>query len=173
MTICPISFRDIYSRAFSEGNELMKRSLLILVLFSCCFLVACGGSQFSTRAGSTPIPLNEPTVLHITRTNPPTDNLGPFDKTVTDVQVVQKLYRAALALPPYPTQASVSQACLTDPEVIYHLIFLHATTEVQRMNLDPGSCMQLAFSSTDLRQVNNAFLTLFKQAIQVNELTSN
>jgi len=57
--------------------------------------------------------------------------------------------------------------------VIYHLIFLHATTEVQRMNLDPGSCMQLAFSSTDLRQVNNAFLTLFKQAIQVNELTSN
>lgn len=159
----------------------MKRSLLLLLLFSCCFLVACGGSPSSTRAGSntiyiggsTPISLNEPTVLHVTRTSPPTDNLGPFDKSVTDAQVVQKLYHAAQALPAYPTEVSISQSCLTDPEVTYHLDFLQGTTEVQRMNLDPGSCMLLSFSSTDLRQVNNAFLTLFKQAIQINELTSN
>ncbi len=160
----------------------MKRYLLTLLLLFCTFLAACGGSQASAPAastvtfsgGSTPIPLNGPTTLHVTRSDSaPTDNLGPLDKTVTNARAVQNLYHAAQALPAYATGASISQSCLNDTGVIYHLDFLQGNTEVQRMNLDPGSCMILSLSSTDLRQVNAAFLTLFKQTIQVSSLTSN
>jgi hypothetical protein len=114
-------------------------------------------------------------VLHVTRTDPsPTgNNLGPLDKTVTDPQTVQNLYHAALALPAYAVGSSISQSCLSDTGVIYHLDFLQGSNEVQKMNLDPGDCKILYLSQTDLRQVNNAFLTQIKQAIGVNSLTSN
>jgi hypothetical protein len=113
-------------------------------------------------------------VLHVTRTDPsPTGNLGPLDKTVTDPQAVQNLYHAALALPAYAVGSSISQSCLSDTGVIYHLDFLQGNTEVQKMNLDPGDCKILYLSQTDLRQVNDAFLTQIKQAIGVNSLTSN
>lgn len=162
----------------------MKRCLLILSLLLCLFLTACGGSPTSTSTVSnsnpsggntpSPAPASGPTTLHVTRSDlSATNNLGPLDKTVTDVQTVQNLYRSALALPAYATEASISQSCLNDAGVIYHLDFFQGDTRLQRMNLDPGNCMILFLSQTDLRQVNDAFLNLFKQAIQVNSLTSN
>ena len=97
--------------------------------------------------------------------------MGPLDKTVTDAQGIQKLYNAAQALPPYATDAGISADCLNDTGVIYHLDFLVGATALQHMNLDPGSCMILYLSATNLRQVDQAFLTLFKQTIQVDALT--
>jgi|SRR5579883_1889095 len=159
----------------------MKRSYWLFVLLLCLLLGACGGSSSASPAGSgtnasgsaTSGPTNGPTVLHVTRTDPSvTNNLGPLDRTVTNVQTVQNLYRTALALPAYAVGSSISQSCLNDLGVIYHLDFLQGATEVQRMNLDPGTCKILYLSQTDLRQASDAFLDLLKQALQLNSLTA-
>ena len=160
----------------------MKRSCWLFALLLCLLLAACGGSSSATPAisntnstggATTPVPANGPTVLHVTRTDPSvTNNLGPLDRTVTDVQTVQNLYHTALALPTHAVGSSISQSCLNDLGVIYHLDFLRGTTEVQRMNLDPGNCKILYLSKTDLRQASDAFLNLLKQALQLNSLTA-
>ena len=152
------------------------------------FLAACGGptsssvtptttasSQTATApAASTPPPSGNPTILHVTRTDPSANNnIGPLDKTVTDASTVQNLYTMAQKLPAYPTGTSISQSCLNDLGVIYHLDFRQDSSDVQHMNLDPGNCKILYLSQTDLRQASDAFLNLLKQAIQVNSLTSN
>lgn len=161
----------------------MKRSFWLFSLLLFLLLAACGGSSSPTPAvpnsnptgggATTPAPANGPTVLRVTRTDPsPANNLGPFDRTVTDVQTVQKLYHTALTLPTYAVGSSISQSCLNDLGVIYHLDFLQGTTEVQRMNLDPGNCKILYLSRTDLRQASDVFLNLLKQALQLNSLTA-
>lgn len=91
---------------------------------------------------------------------------------VADASRVQDLYQSALALPAYEVGSSISQSCLNDTGVIYHLDFLRGTAEVQRMNLDPGSCKILYLSRTDLRQASDAFLALLQQALQLASLTS-
>lgn len=160
----------------------MKRAFLLLSLLFCLLLAACGNRPAPTPAlpnsnsssGSTPASATGPTVLHVTRSDPsPNGSLGPLDKTVTDAATVRNLYQSALALPKYATGASISQSCLNDLGVIYHLNFLQGSSQIQLMNLDPGNCKILYLSQTDLRQVNDAFLTLLKQALQVNSLTSN
>lgn len=170
----------------------MKRFLLSLLLLFCLFLAACGGSSAAspsatpnaqatqnlqdaqTTGSTTPTSGNDPTTLHVTRTDPSaTNNLGPLDKTVTDAQTVQQLYHMAVDMPKFPTGASISQSCLGDLGVIYHLDFQQGVTDVQRMNLDPGNCKILYFSQTDLRQVSDDFLNLLKQSLHVNSLTSN
>lgn len=167
----------------------MKRYIVIFSLLLCLFLTACGGSTASPSSatsspgsqqpaadstGATSPPSGAPGVLHVTRTDPSaTNNIGPLDKTITDASTVQSLYTMARKLPPYPTGTSISQSCLNDLGVIYHLTFLQGTTEVQRMNLDPGNCKILYLSQTDLRQASTPFLNLLKQALQVNSLISN
>src|SRR5690348_1886257 len=115
----------------------MKRAFSLLFILFCLLLAACGNQPAPTPAlpnsnsssGSTPAPATGPTVLHVTRSDPaPTGSLGPLDKTVTDVATVQKLYQSALALPKYATEASISQSCLNDLGVIYHLDFLQGST---------------------------------------------
>jgi hypothetical protein len=160
----------------------MKRSCLLFALLLCLWLAACGGSPVAGSSAphvnpagslSTSAPAPGPTLLHVTRTDPSlTGNLGPFDQTVADGQMVQNLYRTALALPAYAVGASISQSCLNDLGVIYHLDFLQGIAEVQRMNLDPGSCKILYLSRTDLRQASNAFLTLLQSALRLHSLTS-
>jgi hypothetical protein len=187
-------------KPFCLGNRLfffvfkelywMKRSLLLVFLLSSFFLAACGGSAASTgqsnadptnsasssssSGNDTSASANSPTVLIVTRTDPSsTNNLGPLNKTVSNTSTVQNLYSMAKVLPAYATQESISQSCLNDLGVIYHLDFRQGSAEVQRMNLDPGACKILYLSRTDLRQVNEAFLDLLKQAIQVTSLTSD
>jgi len=164
----------------------MKRYISILLLLFCLVLAACGSTTQPaspalpntnpTSGSTTPSSSTnavEPSSLHVTRTDlSATDSLGPLDVTVTDVATVQKLYTEAEALPVYPSQDTISESCLTEQNVVYHLDFLKGSTEVQHINLDPGSCQILYFSQTDLRQLNQSYLTLFKQAIQVNSLTN-
>ena len=166
----------------------MKRYFAVFTLLLCCFLAACGGPtsssvtptttaspQATTAPTTSPSsPGGSPTILHVTRTDPSaTNNIGPLDKTVTDASTVQNLYTMAQKLPAYPTGTSISQSCLNDLGVIYHLDFRQDSSDVQHMNLDPGNCKILYLSQTDLRQASDAFLNLLKQAIQVNSLTSN
>ncbi|HEY0754810.1 MAG TPA: hypothetical protein VGD98_12680 [Ktedonobacteraceae bacterium] len=166
----------------------MKWRLVVLVLFSGIFLAACGGSATAPTTRSSPTNLQSttgssattsspgsgPTILHVTRTDPSaTNNIGPLDKTITDSVMVQQLYSSAQQAPAYATSTSISQSCLNDTGVIYHLDFLQGTSEIQRMNLDPGNCKILYLSQTDLRQASAAFLQMLTQALQVNSLTSN
>lgn len=165
----------------------MKRYLGIYVLLFCLFLTACGGPTSSSVTASTPTAPSttdapsvtptasgDPTVLHVTRTDPSaTNNIGPLDKTITDSATVQDLFSMAKKSPAYPTGTSISESCLNDLGVIYHLDFLQGTTEVQRMNLDPGNCKVLYLSQTDLRQASDTFLNRLKEALQVTSLTSN
>jgi hypothetical protein len=158
----------------------MKRSCLLFVLLFCLWLAACGSSpavgstaQRVHPAGPASAPASGPTLLHVTRTDPSVSgNLGPFDQIVADTQQVQNLYHTALALPVYAVGASISQSCLNDMGVIYHLDFLRGTAEIQRMNLDPGSCKILYLSRTDLRQASTAFLSLLQRALRLHSLTS-
>ncbi len=166
----------------------MRRRFLLLCIVLGLLFTACGSAastQSTSTSGSTPTSaspshnptpatINGPTVLEVTRTDPsPTNNLGPIDKTVTGVASVQNLYRMALALPAYATQVSISQSCLNDLGVIYHLDFRQGETEIRHMNLDPGECKILYVSQTDLRQLDDAFIQSLEQALQVNSLTSN
>ena len=166
----------------------MNRCFVVFVLFVCCFLSACGGASASAPTpsttgntsstiglpGTTPAVSGNPTVLQVTRTDPSaTNNIGPLNKTVTDASEVQNLYAMAQKLPAYPVGSSISQSCLNDLGVIYHLDFRQNGSDVQRMNLDPGNCKILYFSQTDLRQASDAFLNLLKQALHVDSLTSN
>lgn len=166
----------------------MKRCFVVFSLLLCLFLTACGGSASAPASTSTTTntpsatgststtssPTDGPTVLQVTRTDPSaTNNIGPLNKTVSDAQTVQDLYTMAQKLPVYPTGTSISQSCLNDLGVIYHLDFRQDSTEIQRMNLDPGNCKILYFTQTDLRQASDAFLNLLKQSLQVDSLTSN
>lgn len=160
----------------------MRRSFLVFSLLLCLFLAACGGPPAPTPAvpnsnptsGTTSTTTSKTMILTVTRTDPsPSDTLGPLDKTLTDVQTVQNLYNTAIALPAFPVGASISQSCLNDTGVIYHLDFLQGGNEVQHMNLDPGSCKILYLSQTDLRQVSDAFLNMLQQALQLKSLTSD
>lgn len=167
----------------------MKSRFAVFVLLFCLFLTGCSTStsvqtSSSNTTGTQPTAdststapsqaSGSPTVLRVTRTDPSaTNNIGPLNKTVTDAATVQQLYTSALKAPVYPTGTSISQSCLNDTGVIYHLDFLQGTTEVQHMNLDPGNCKILYLSQTNLRQASDTFLSLLKQALQVNSLTSN
>lgn len=160
----------------------MKRSCLLFTLLLSLWLTACSSATAagsaapparSTGSASASVQASGPTLLHVTRTDPSVSgNLGPLDQTVADVQQVQKLYHTALALPAYAVGASISQSCLNDLGVIYHLDFLQGTAELQRMNLDPGSCKILYLSRTDLRQASTAFLTLLQSTLRLHSLTS-
>ena len=160
----------------------MRRSLLVFSLLLCLFLVACGGPPAPTPAvpnsnptsGTAPTTTSNAMILTVTRTDPsPSDTLGPLDKTITDAQMVQNLYSTAVALPAFPVGASISQSCLNDTGVIYHLDFQQGGNEVQHMNLDPGNCKILYLSQTDLRQASGTFLNMLQQALQLKSLTSD
>jgi hypothetical protein len=160
----------------------MRRPFLVFSLLLCLFLAACGGPPAPTPAvpnsnptsGTTSTTTSKTMILSVTRTDPsPSDTLGPLDKTITDVQTVQNLYNTALALPAFPVGASISQSCLNDTGVIYHLDFSQGGNEVQHMNLDPGSCKILYLSQTNLRQVSDTFLNMLQQALQIKSLTSD
>ena len=165
----------------------MKRCFVVFVIFLSCALAACGGPTSSSvtatpgTMSATGIPTStasaangSPNALFVTRTDPSaTGNIGSLNKIVTDSSTVQKLYSMAHQLPAYPVGSSISQSCLSDLGVIYHLDFRQDSSDVQRMNLDPGNCKILYFSQTDLRQASDSFLTLLKQALHVNSLTSS
>ncbi len=157
----------------------MKRGIVFFLLCLSLLLAGCGGSATSTppaAGASAPAPTSStsvvnPTTLHVTRTDlSSTHNLGPLDKTITDATAVRQLYKAALALPTLPSGQELSPNCANASGVVYHLDFLQSETDVQHMNLDPGSCMLLYFSQTDLHQMSSAFLRLFGQVIAVSPL---
>jgi hypothetical protein len=128
-------------------------------------LVACG--SINANVGTT----SGPTVLHVTRTSsdPYGKHIGSFDRTVTDVAAVQRLYTAALALP----KVTGVYNCPIGPALEYHLSFLKGASSMQQINLQASGCQFLSVSKTDSRVTNTAFLSLFMKTVGISSLFSS
>jgi hypothetical protein len=155
------------------------KHFLWLLCCSCLLLVACAGTTPNSQtsggtSSTTTTAANGLTILQVTRTDlAQTNNLGPLARTITRTSTIQQLYLASLALPAYASGVGISDACINNLGVVYHLAFFWGSTKSQVMDLEPGSCQVLSLSQTDTRRVNATYLHLVAQAIQVRSLTSN
>ncbi len=150
----------------------MKRMLIILPLF--LLLASCGTS---TLRGSTS---SQPTIVSVTRISLfPTNKFASFQETVKDATMVQQLYTAALALPPAnlalpPVSSAKMAGCLSDAGLRYRLAFQPSALPSSQMELNPGGCQFLTITGkkTDIRQMNQSFLSLFEKTIKVAWLSN-
>lgn len=140
----------------------LRRMTLVLALF--LLLISCITSCTNGNISS------EITGLHVTRVNSLHDSgFLPFEETVHDVTLLQSLYDAALALPPIPP-GGIKHLCLNDGGLIYHLDFQPTTIPSSHMVLDPAGCELLVIGKSDVRQMDQTFLTLLAKAINVSWL---
>lgn len=112
----------------------------------------------------------QPTVLHVVRpglVGYQQQVVPPLDRTVSDAAAVQGLYTAALALQS-PSQYPLP--CPNDLGLVYHLTFLVGTSQLQQMDVQPLGCHWVYLSQTDVRQANQAFLTLLTHTIGLPSL---
>lgn len=127
----------------------------------CCLLMLLGCGATTQQ-----VPPNQPTALHVTlpASQVSTPLYHPIDKTITDIAGVQKLYKAALALPVLPPGAV--QFCSAGiPGLTYHLTFLHSNTVLRTASMDASGCENLVFSPKDIRMTDQAFQTLLQQTV--------
>ncbi|MHB8600797.1 MAG: hypothetical protein ACYDER_28825 [Ktedonobacteraceae bacterium] len=142
----------------------MKLRRMALALFLFLLLISCITSSTYGNVSS------EITDLHVTRVSLfPGNGFAPFQTTVNDAAKIQPLYDAALALPPIPPDG-IKHLCLNDGGLIYHLDFQPTTVPSSQMVLDPAGCELLVIGKSDVRQMNQTFLTLLAKAINVSWL---
>ena len=127
--------------------------LLLLVGFS---LVCCG----TTGEQNTPI-------LHVTR--PAINSYPAFDRMLQNTMDVQRLYKAAIALPPFPP-GTVN--CPLDNGIEYYLTFSRAEASFQQMTLDATGCqiLHIPLSSSPVRRTTREFQSLFLKAVGISSL---
>ena len=133
-----------------------KQFFLLLTLFLA--LASCG-------TASTAATLSQPTTLQGERVTHTINYFAPLSRTVTRVEAVQTLYKAALALPkPSMTE---TRSCPADFGLIYHLRFLKNGTLVRQMALGASGCGYLLVEKNDMRVISQTFLTLFAHTIGI------
>lgn len=141
----------------------MKSNSVATILCGVCLLLvaACGQSGGATEAS------NKPTALHVTLPGSqyPTSLLHPVDKTITDAQVVQRLYTAAISQPVVPKSPSTSCPAELPDDPTYHLVFLNGRTVLQTADLEATGCQFLRFGPNDVRSPDPAFLALFQRTL--------
>lgn len=69
--------------------------------------------------------------------------LPPLSKTVTDQSLVEKLYGAILALPPFPAGP---KNCPMQTDIRYRLDFYRATSSILVANYNPTGCASVRLS---------------------------
>lgn len=128
----------------------MKRGLALVL---CCtlavsFLAACGGPGSAQRAWPD---------LTITFTK--FGGRATFINDVRDTGAINRLYAAAIALPPVPDRLF---SCPEDDSGVYHLTFSDATFASPHMDVKASGCRFLTFTDTnDARMMDDAFVALF------------
>lgn len=139
----------------------MQWQKLVLLLPMLFLLIGC--DSLDAKAVS-PIP----TVLEVTRSSTiPQNHLPPFSRTITNVGAVQKLYIHAQALP----RAGVhTWMCVIGSTVVYHVKFLVGKTVLQQWDMDAVGCYAIMLHQGDLRQPNQAFVSLFAKTIGLTKL---
>ena len=119
-----------------RGQALLLLPILVL-------LVAGSGSADTPKF----------TALHATRTIRPQFHLDPFDVTVRDMQTIQRLYEAALALP--AVEPGATYFCPLSIGLVYHLDFLAHDFPVLKMSLEATGCRFLSIGQDDTRIAND------------------
>ena len=139
--------------------KIVMGTILILL----CFLFI--GCSSNSTIDSTP----SPTSLHVLRRAGNKLFLSAdLDKTISNIQIVQGVYQAALRLRKATSGGSYS--CPQDNGVHYLLDFQQGGT-TQVMDLSVTGCMFLKISDTDWRWTDSAFQSLVARAIGISVLT--
>lgn len=137
--------------------------LAMFLTLSICVSACATSATSSSQTGM---------ILYVTRT--PVGSPAPvtFDKTITNPNAIQQLYRAARALP----KAGL-QSCPTTTEGYvrqdYHLAFRQGTSQLLPMTLQDWGCGDLFVGSddvhgaSDVRLTDETFWDLFAQTIGV------
>lgn len=134
----------------------MRTKASAMTLFLLLLLAGCMGTQ--------------PTVLHAVRPSLVGSHqqvVPPLDRTVSDAAAVQRLYAAALALV-RPSQYPAP--CPADFGLVYHVTFLAGTSQLQQMDVYPLGCHWVYLSQADVRQADQAFLTLLAHTMGLPSL---
>ena len=146
----------------------MRRQLIALGLALCVGLAGCASlargvstSTASTALGkpcpfanAVPQPTAEPAMLQAVRPYNSILDLPAFSRCVSDAARVQRLYAAALALPPKGDRV---YACPKSWGITYQLIFLADGVIVGMMTQEADGCGFLHLSQTDIRLTDGPF----------------
>jgi hypothetical protein len=143
----------------------MRRSAILFIILALGVCVSACGTRATSSSQSN-------MVLTVTRTPLGSSTPVTFDKTVTNASAVQRLYRAALALP-----KAGGQSCPTTTEGYvrqdYHLAFQEGSSYLLPMTLRDWGCGNLFVGSDDVRGANDVrrtdetFMDLFAQTMSV------
>jgi hypothetical protein len=126
-------------------------------------------SLFSTRRHDHALGGSTGLTLRVTRSTPLNPSAAGFDKTVSDSVAVQRLYDAAIALPPAPNGV---YNCPASRGVVYHLAFHEVAAPMQHMDLEADGCQFLSIGQSQEQHLTNPdFLSLFTQTIGIASLT--
>ncbi len=141
-----------------------RMSVFLTTLYLVCALsaTACGVSS-SSAAGQPAGP-----ALHVTLVATLPSHQTLFETNVHDAAAVQRLYDAALALPP-PKPGIYN--CPADYGKSYHLAFSGIQGHVRTMDIKVGGCPTIHLLETDkFGWMDQAFFTLFEKTIGVSRL---
>lgn len=151
----------------------MKLRRATMIVFAVFLLAGCGTVSGTTRNGksSNTLPLlSEPTVLYVVR--PARSDYPGFNRTIRNAQAVQRLYRAAYALP-LPPSSGVTH-CGSDNGMFYILTFVDEKThQQQQMRQYAEGCQNLDLNlqgPSGARLTNDAFLSLLLKTIGIPSL---
>jgi|SRR5579863_448256 len=150
-------------------NDLKKQMLICLIL-PVMLVTGCGSVLVSATSSG-----EEPTTLQVQRVNTETENhYLPFpSRTITNQQIVQRLYSAMQALPPFITSnTSGPLFCPRGTGVTFHVDFLHERSLIQEAIYSPSGCPTLRLGKNDVRAPDKLFAQIFAQTVEisVNEL---
>ena len=126
----------------------MKATIFIAITLLVLMLEGCG--SVTTQS--------EPHLLHVVRTESiPVIHYPAYDRTITDMTEVQKLYALALALPAIASGSSYN--CPADNGLVYQFQFQKVATASQ-MKLDATGCQFLTITGAGVRQTDASFINL-------------
>ncbi|MHB8599525.1 MAG: hypothetical protein ACYDER_22265 [Ktedonobacteraceae bacterium] len=147
-------------------SNIIKKRYLILLIFPLILLSGCGTTFVSAVTTTTQ---QAPTTVQVRRVNLiPGNHYLPFSpRTITDQQVVQRLYNAMQALPHWDLSGPVS--CPNDAGLEYQLDFFQEHTFIQEVVFDPEGCSTVRIGKNDVRVPDKSFTQLFVQTLGISE----
>jgi hypothetical protein len=140
----------------------MRTKASVLAFFLLLFLAGCMNTTTTVKTTSDPLP----TTLHVVRPAVAEFNITSFKRTVSNTGAVQRLYKAAEALP----KVTVLPPCASGDFLIYNSTFLIGTKTLQEKDVQPTACQFVFIGAKDIRKADQDFLNLFAQTIGLPSL---
>lgn len=147
----------------------LKKQWLIWLILPVILLSGCGSILVSAASTG-----EEPTMLQVQRVNSVNAETGnhypPFaSRTITNQQVVQRLYNVMQALPPFTISNPPGWlSCPHGTDVTYQLDFLHEHSLIREVMYSLSGCPTLRIGKNDVRTPDKSFAQLLAQAVGVS-----